>query len=114
MQARELEEAAQEVQVEALVKALEQVALGEQAVQGQEAPVAAVVAVAAAEVEQTLQETLQETPTKAESVAVMTMTTLRMTQTKSPRRILQREGAHDRNRVNHVAAELAKVASNPE
>ena len=123
VQAGELEEVAPEVQVEVLVEGLEQVALevqaevlvealdqADQADQGEEAPVAAVVVAAAAEVE----ETLWTTPTEAESEAMMMMTTPMMIQTRSPRQIHQGGRAHDKNRANLVVAELVKVASNPE
>ena len=118
VQAGDLEEVALEVQVEVLAEAPEEVVLDSQVDQGEEVLAAAVVAAVAAAVEETLQETLRETPTEAENITVRgMMTTLRMTQTRSPSQILREEGAHDRSSVNPVvakAAKVAKVASSPE
>ena len=118
---------APEVQVEAQVEGLGQVALEVQARgagkgagkvqeqadqvdqvdQGEEVPVAVVVAADQGEVE----ETLQKTPTEVQSVAVKMMMMTKMIRTRSSKQILREGGAHDKNKANLVVADLARVAS---
>ena len=114
VQATEAEGVAREVQDEVPVGAQVKVALEKQVAREEEVPAAVVAATAAEDLGEILQGTLRETPTKARSVAAMTMTTPRTTQTRSSRRILQEERARDRRRANPAVAEWPQVASNPE
>ena len=50
----------------------------------------------------------------AESVGMVTMMTLRTTQIRSRRRILQRTGPKQKNRASLVVAKVEEVASSPE